>query len=401
MAQHDQLYLRSDSFPAKTLLDSYYDRQVTQLSDRGLASNMIGDRWSDIAAEHLEQWPGTTVTLPQGIEVEVTRVYRLDVTPQIATIASRRKLQNADYIIAAVRNESPVLFAIDAKFSIDTAKPAQVSAETLAALLEVGPLITDHLPDMPTDATVLDGYFISPDMPLTHYVMGRTRGRLSSRVSSDQVFLVPVQPVPFLKSENGSRLLGPLATLDGHRDDLRGNMLLAMYYFRLARACYGAYGETTRPIFGPQSANTATDAELEHRTIEIAKSASSSWDVVLRWDTLADHVRSQREAAYAAMAFPVPNRELRDKIVAESELRGVVQPSINSVRKRIGGWYREQFDSQLGVVMPPVDDMSSLLQRIHLIAAELVPAVEPMVNEVIDDVMNNQPPIPEGEAETA
>ena len=42
--------LRSSAFPAQSLLDSYYDRDVTQLSDRGLASNMIGDRWSDVAA---------------------------------------------------------------------------------------------------------------------------------------------------------------------------------------------------------------------------------------------------------------------------------------------------------------------------------------------------------------
>ena len=401
MSQHDQLFLRSDSFPARTLLDSYYDRQVTQLSDRGLASNMIGDRWSDLSAQHLDQWPGTTVTLPDGSSIDVQHVYRLDATPQIASIASKRKLQNADFIVVGNRAGNLVQFAIDAKFSIETAKSAQVSAETLSALLEVGDLITAHLPGLPAEAEVLDGYFISPDMPLTHYVMGRPRGRMAARVDSDQVFLVPVQPVPFLKSEPGSRLLGPLAVLDGYRDDLKNNMLLAMYYFRLARACYGAYGEITRPIFGPADASAASDTELEQRTIEVARSARSSWDVVLHWDNQAEQVRAQRETAYGAMAFPIPNRELRDRIVAESERRGVEQPSINSVRKRIGGWYREQFDLRLGTVLPPVEDMTALLQQIHQAAVEVLPLIEPKMGEIIDEVLSAQPPVSGDETTTA
>lgn len=401
MAIVDELMLRSSAFPARTLLDSYYDRDVTQLSDRGLASNMIGDRWSDVAAEHIEQWVGTIVAMPDGASVEVHRVYRLDISPQIATIASRRKLQNPDFIIAGARDGEDVLFAIDAKFSIDTAKSAQVASETLAALLEVGHLITDWLPDLPTDAFVQDGYFISPDMPLSHYVLGRSRGRLAARVNREQTLLIPVQPVAFLKGLDGSRLLGPLATLDGFRDQLRTDMLLAMYYFRLARACYGAYGETTRPLFGPDPGDQNVNGQVEQRTIEIARSATSSWDVVQQWDTLAEHVRRQREAAYGAMSFPMANREFRDRIVAASARREVIPPSINSVRKRVGAWYRARFDSQLGTVMPPVDNMPTLLQEIHRIAVDAAPLVEPAFHEILDEVLANQPHVSTIEPETA
>lgn len=333
--------------------------------------------------------------------MRVHQVYRLDTTPAIASIASKRKLQNPDFIVAGERNGTKVLLAVDAKFSIDTAKSAQVAAETLAALLEVGPLITDLLPGIPVDAEVVDGIFVSPDMPLSHYVLDHARGRLAARVRRRQVILIPVQPVPFLKSMEGSRLLGPLASVDGYRNLLRSNMLLAMYYFRLARACYGAYGETTAPIFGPDEANTGIEAELEQRTIELARIARSSWDVVLRWDAAAGQVRRQREAAYAAMAFPLANREIRDRIVAASKQRDVVAPSINSVRRRIGSWYRSQFDQQLGTVLPPVDDMAGLLQRIHLVAAEVVPTIGPAVDAIIDEALAAQPRISAGDAETA
>lgn len=400
MSANDQLFLRSSAFPHNTLLDSYYDRQVTQLSDRGQASNMIGDRWSDIASRTIETWSGNTIALPDSSEMTVNQVFRLDTTPRIATIASRRKLQNPDFIVDGETDGRRVLLAVDAKFSIDTAKPAQVAAETLQALLEVGPLITDLLPGLPHDADVVDGLFLSPDMPLSHYVMGRHKGRLSTRVTRDEVIFKPIEPVPFLKNEQGSRLLGPLALVDGFRDQIRSNMLLAMYYFRLARACYGAYAETTTPIFGFDSSPQGNEAELEHRTIEFARSERSAWEVVLRWDGEAEQVRRQREAAYGAMAFPIANREIRDKIVSASAARAVVAPSINSVRRRIGGWYRAQFDDRLGTVAPPVADMPALLTQIHQIASDLLPTIEPAINAIVDEVLQGQPHISEDDSET-
>lgn len=388
--QRDDLQLRSDVFPERTLLDSYYDRDVTRLSDRGLASNMIGDRWSEISSDEISSWEGTELRLPDGSSLKVDKVFRLDDIPKIASIASRRKLQNPDFILAGrIENES-VLMAVDAKFSIDTAKSPQVSAETLQALINVGDLITDLLPGLPTNAEAKDGLFISPDVPLSHYVMARTRGRLSVRVPRDQVILVPVKPVPFLKSLEGARLIGTLATCDGYRDEIRTNMLLAMYYFRLVRACYGSYADLTAPIFGPPTAGQGSNEELEQRTIRMAQSARSAWDVVLQWDAAAEQVRRQRETAHAAMPFPLANKELRERIVLESELRGIDAPSVNSVRKRLGSWYRTQFDERIGVVLPPVADISELVTRIQEVAKEVDPMVPDAMDSIIEDVFAAQ-----------
>lgn len=388
--QRDDLQLRSDVFPAGTLLDSYYDRDVTRLSDRGLASNMIGDRWSEVSSEEISAWEGTELDLPDDSRLTIDKVFRLDDIPQVASIASKRKLQNPDFILAGrIENES-VLMAIDAKFSIDTAKSPQVSAETLQALIEVGELITDLLPGLPIGAEPRDGLFISPDVPLSHYVMTRSRGRLSVRVSRDQVILVPVKPVPFLKSLEGARLIGTLATCDGYRDEIRTNMLLAMYYFRLVRACYGSYADLTAPIFGPPTASEGSNAELEQRTIYMAQSARSAWDVVLQWDAAAEQVRRQRETALAAMPFPLANKELRERIVLESELRGIDAPSVNSVRRRLGAWYRSQFDERIGIVLPPVADISDLVARIQEIAKEVDPLVPDAMDAIIEDVFAAQ-----------
>lgn len=382
----DSLMLTSSAFPARTLLDSYYDRDVTRLSDRGLASNMIGDQWSQVSSDEISSWEGKSIDLPDGNAIEVHQVFRLDDIPSIATIASRRKLQNPDFVIAGVINGTSVLMAVDAKFSIDTAKSPQVSAETLQSLLDVGELITDLLPGLPLDAELRDGLFISPDHPLTHYVMARSRGRLSVRVPREQVLLIPVAPVPFLKPLEGARLIGTLASRDDFREEIRSNMLLAMYYFRLVRACYGSYGEMTTPIFGTADHRTLSTEELEQRTVELARTSRSSWNVVLQWDAAAEQIRRQRETAYAAMPFPLASKDLRDRIEAESELRGIDAPSVNSVRKRLGAWYRDQFDTRIGVVLPPVEDISELVQRIHLVANEVNPLIPEALDEIIETV---------------
>lgn len=389
-SQRDDLLLKSSVFPAGTLLDSYYDRDVTRLSDRGLASNMIGDRWSEISSEEISSWEGTERQLPNDSVLNIDRVFRLDDIPQIASIASRRKLQNPDFIISGRTDHEAVLMAIDAKFSIDTAKSPQVSAETLQALLDVGDLITDLLPGLPVGAKPRDGLFISPDVPLSHYVMTRTRGRLSVRVARDQVVLIPARPVPFLKPLEGSRLIGTLASRDGFRDEIRTNMLMAMYYFRLVRACYGSYADLTAPIFGAPTFSEGTDEDLEQKTIQIARSARTAWDVVVQWDAAAEQVRRQRETAYAAMPFPLANKEVRDRINLESELRGIDAPSVNSVRKRLGAWYRQQFDNRIGVVLPPIDDISGLVNQIHSIASEVYPLVPAAMDAILDDVFAAQ-----------
>lgn len=378
------LWLTNDAFPQGRLLESYYDRDVTRLSDRGLASSMIGDRWSDLCAEVVESWPGSLLVLPDGIGMQVESVYRLDAIPQLARIASKRGLQNPDFIVSGRVNGEQVLAAIDAKFSIDTAKNSQVAADTLAALLEVGELITDLLPNIDLNARLLDGYFLSPESPLTNYVLDLRRGRLAARVRRDRVLLLPLTPVQFIKPLQGSRLIGTLATIDGLRQDIRTNMLLAMYYFRLVRACYGAYIESITPLLGASGPITVVESDLENITLEMARGIQNSWQLVLAWDSRAEQVRRQRESVNAAMSLPIRSHELRDRIVAEAELRGIEAPSINSVRRVLGSWYRQQFDVALGVVPAPVHDLPDLLTRIHDVATMLLPEVQPALERALD-----------------
>lgn len=387
--QFDDLWLTSEAFPQGRLLESYYDRDVTRLSDRGLASNMIGDRWSDTCAAAVSQWPETVLRLPDGTDISVASVYRLDDIPGIARVASKRGLQNPDFLVRGDVNGERVLLSMDAKFSIDTAKSPQVSADVLQALLDVGPTITDHLQPFEMDANVRDGYFLSPNATLTHYVLQLRRGRLAARVPARTVVMLPITPVAFLKPLQGARMLGTFATLDGFRQEIRTNMLLAMYYFRLVRACYGSWIETITPLVGVGDPAAKDENELERITLELARSSQTSWNIVMAWDERAEYVKRQRDAVNAAMGLPLRNPDIRERIANEAERRGVEGPSISSVRRTIGGWYRRQFDDALGLINAPVDDISTVLTRIHEAARGIEPRLSEAFDRVIEEAFNS------------
>lgn len=395
MYRDEQIRLRSDAFPGGTLLEAYFDRDVVRLSDRGLASNMIGDRWSDIVGDEINEWPGQTISAGNGEPVLVTHVVRLDDIPSIARIASKRKLQNPDFIVAGTTQGKHVLFAADAKYSVETAKQSQVSAETLSALLDVGPLITELIPDIDIENAVLNGIFVSPDYPLTSYMMARTRGYRSVSVPRQQFHLVPLTPLAFLGPLSGARLIAVLAGIDGLEPETRSNVLLATYYFRLVRACIGCWLDQTDPVLGPRDRGSIRLAEVEDAIRLDARKAQTSWHVVEAWDARAELVRRQRDAINTAMQLPMPNRELREAVMRAAAATGGTPPSLNRVRKAIGSWYSGEIIDRVGVVLPPVSDLPSLLLRIETIARDLGPELQVRIPEIISEQLRAVRPDPE------
>src|ERR671912_1565039 len=83
---------RSPLLPGGDLVAALFDREVMGFADRGGASNLVGDRWADIAAAHVESWIGTARRLhaDDGEPLRIVRVERLDATPAVAGGAAER-----------------------------------------------------------------------------------------------------------------------------------------------------------------------------------------------------------------------------------------------------------------------------------------------------------------------
>src|SRR3954471_5341776 len=91
----------SGRLPGGDLVAALFNREVMALADRGSASNLIGQRWGDLAAAYAATWIGQERSLPGQADqsMRVVRVERLDAIPQLASAASRRSLKHPDLLL--------------------------------------------------------------------------------------------------------------------------------------------------------------------------------------------------------------------------------------------------------------------------------------------------------------
>ena len=398
-SQRDDLSISSPVFPGRSLLSAIFDRDLMRLSDRGGASGLIGDRWSDVCSAELESWPGSTITTPDGDELQVDRIIRLDDIPAVARIASRRKLQNPDYIVAGSSGSGARMLSADAKFSVETAGASQVSAEALRSLVELGPVITEHMGELVEGAGIVDGVFLSPDFSLTHYMLRRKRGYRSVSVDHRQIHLLPVASVPFLKPLEGARMIPIFAEVDGYDRESRTSLLMGLYYFRLARAAAGCWGDMVAPLLAPKNATDIDLAAIEERTRHYARDAQSGWEIVERWDAAAETVRNQREVVNRITSAPIVNRDLRVELEAAVEAAGVEAPSMNRVRRRIGAWFRDQVIDRVGVLEPPIADFPRVIHQLELVSEEIRLQLPAATTRIIAEILDETRELEEATAE--
>ena len=241
---------RSPLLPGGDLVSALFDREVMGLADRGGASNLIGDRWADIAAGHAATWIGTERRL-HGDDQEplrIIRVDRLDATPAVAAAASKRGLQNPDLLLIGQRGDQQAVQAADAKFSVETARSKQVSPEVVLGLLELRDHIPGILSGLNHQIQVESGVFLCPDYALTHLMLRHRRGIVRTTVRHEEVVLVPAAADRFWDGVPGAELIAPLAATDNLPVRPDENLMAGVYYFRLARAAVGFWLDATKPL---------------------------------------------------------------------------------------------------------------------------------------------------------
>lgn len=400
-AHNDDLSISSPVFPGRSLLSAIFDRDLMRLSDRGGASGLIGDRWSDVCSAELDSWPETRIQTPDGEEMQVERIIRLDDIPAVARIASRRKLQNPDYLIAGIAADGAVMLSADAKFSVETAGSSQVSAEALRSLVELGPVITDHMGALVEGSAIVDGIFLSPDFSLTQYMLRRKRGYRSVSVDHRQIHLLPVASVPFLKPLEGARMIPVFAEVDGYDRESRSSLLMGLYYFRLSRAAIGCWGDMVAPLLAPKNSTEFDFAAIEERTRHYARDARSGWEIVERWDAAAQTVRNQREVVNRITSVPIVNRDLRAELEAAVEIAGVEAPSMNRVRRRIGSWFRDEVIDRVGVLDPPFADFPRVIHELELVSEEIRLQLPAATTRIISEILAETEALEEAGADQA
>lgn len=365
--------LRSNVFPGGSLLRALLDRRLMGLADMGGSSGLIGASWSDVVAGHIDALVGTEVGIPGGHTHVIERVIRLDALPHVGLAASKRGLQNPDFVLLGRSNGHPTMQAADAKFSIETARSKQVSTEMLAALAEVGPEYTDLLGEWHENGHIVPGLFFAPRSALSAYVLSGGRGIVRATVKPDEVVLLQASAADLTESIPGGAARRRLAEVDQFDARLESELLFGLYYTRLSSAAGASWFDMNRPLFGPPSESgpdfEAVDREINHR----AGLHRSGYDLVARWAEDAESVRADRTAIEQAAALPLPNRELREWVLADATAAGLEAPSLNRVRKTLQRWVQAQVLDDVGIIPPEQGDIGRHIDRIRMLVAEIAP----------------------------
>ncbi len=381
---------RSPLLPGGDLVSALFDREVMGLADRGGASNLIGDRWADIAAAHAATWIGTERRLHADDQepLRIVRVDRLDATPAVAAAASKRGLQNPDLLLIGQRGNQQAIQAADAKFSVETARSKQVSPEVVLGLLELRNHVSGLLEGVGDRIQVESGVFLCPDYPLTHLMLRHRRGIVRTTVRREEVVLVPAAPDEFWDGVPGAAIIAPLAETDKLPARPEENLMAGVYYFRLARAAVGFWLDATKPLLLHNDALTVDIGAVREETERRSRDAISAIDLIRRWDADVQTIRNQRAAVDQVAALPIPGRELRTMAANIARTASADPPSANQVRRRLGAWYRGALRDRFGPILPPVADLPSILRQLADAGRDLAPQAERELERIVLELVD-------------
>lgn len=343
------------------------------LADLGGSSAVIGSSWSDIVSAHVDSLIGTDVGIPGSDTHRIEQVIRLDALPHVAHAASKRSLQNPDFVLLGRRNGELTMQAADAKFSIETARSKQVSVDMLTALADVGPAYTDLLGEWHAQGAIMPGLFFAPQSAMTAFVLSGGRGITRATVKPAEVILLDSSAMELTGDIPGRTARARMAALDGLAAQAERELLLGLYYVRLSSAAGASWYDMHRPLFGPNPADgpdfAAVDAEIQRRVPD----SRSAYDLVSRWAIDAEQVRADRGAINQAAALPLPNRELREWVKEDADAIGIEAPSLNRVRKELQRWVHDQVLAEIGPIQPGVGNLDRQLGQIRAIVAFVAP----------------------------
>lgn len=375
--------LISPALPGGSLIRALLDRRLMALADLGGASGQVGARWSDIVSGHLDSIVGNDVPIPGGGRYRVDRVIRLDALPHVAQAASKRGLQNPDYVLLGHVGEDAILQAADAKFSIETARSKQVSVEMLSALSDVGGRYTELLGEWHHRGTIVPGVFIAPQSPMSDYVLSGGRGITRATVNRDEIILLPATAVELTDRVAGSAVRKRLAELDGLADAATRDLLAGLYYIRLSSAAGASWFDIHRPLFGRGDLEApdfdAVAADVDRRTAR----HRSAYDLISAWADEAEAVRAKRAMVTQAANVPLANRELRAWLETDAERLAVSPPSLNKVRKELQRWIEARILDDLGPVDSDVVDLGSIIDRMRRIVSRSMPSVRDETTRIV------------------
>jgi hypothetical protein len=386
----------SPLLPGGNLISASLDRQIMVWSDRGGASRHIGDRWAVRSAEALTAAIGHEWPIPHASPYTLTRVIRLDDVPEVSREANRHHLENPDFVLLGRRSGGgAIIQAADAKFAADRIKPSQVSADVVSNLLAVENGVTRALVDETvrqeglSDPLIVRGVFVVPRSELTEHLLKRVTTGRNPTVDRLEVVSVDPEPGAMFAGLPPARLIGSLARIDALPVTPRANLISAIYYFRLACACYFLWSETEKPLLSTLPASEPEPGLVAAEVSTRSAKAGSAYELVATWAVDVEPQVSAREAISAVASLPIRMRDLRARV--ERAGAGADGKVVRNVRRDLDIAFRTRLVEAIGEI--PANDprpLTLILNDVATASRALTGEMQALMDELIVRYSNTQ-----------
>jgi hypothetical protein len=372
--------IRSKKLPGGSLVSAVLDRSLMAWSDRGGASRLFGEIWSQHAWKILTEDPDI---LPRHfVDSGNVMILRLDANPKIAIQAGRHKLPNPDFLLLEANGgDEHVVSAIDAKFAIDRLRRTQVSPEAVRDLIELEGSLTraeiTRATGLSPDADFLyrPGAFLAPRSLLNDYFYDRQVGGSSSRLPPSELIMVEVSAGALFSQTEEWRLMERFMEIDQiGLGTSKSPVVTGMYYLRLACAARWFEEQTRKPLLALSEPDPLPITEIEAAASSRMDRASSAYQSIHAWAEAALSAAKRQERVQDAARLPLRIAELKSML--DSEGIGDDRKALRAIRGSLERSFRRHLVDEVGEIPSDPDvPMQTLLERIENARRTLRPVV--------------------------
>jgi hypothetical protein len=384
--------IRSPKLPGGTLISAVLDRRLMTWSDRGGASRIFGEIWSEHCWVHLNN--GATIFESESVDLEQAEIIRLDDMPKIALQAGRNQLPNPDFLVIyrAAASDAYSVRAIDAKFAVDRLRRIQVSPEAIRDLIElpgsharaaietrIGPGAIDRL-------HYESGAFLGPNSLLNDYFFERHTTGSDPAIPAQEIHLIAVGAEKLFSPTEEYRLMELFHSIDSiSADEPKSELVVGMYYLRLATAARWFANQSQLPLLSAAEPEPVAVDEVFDETHRRISAGESAYGLIESWSLTAEKQIERQKTVQDAARVPVRMSEIRRLL--EQRGLGDEKKLVRRLRGLLEVAFRPLLIERTGEIPPtPNQSLQQTVEFVSGASRSLRPEMQQLAIELADQL---------------
>ncbi|MEX2425159.1 MAG: hypothetical protein WD401_00175 [Thermomicrobiaceae bacterium] len=362
--------IRSPDLPGGTLISAVLDRRLMAWSDRGGASRIFGDIWSEHCWAYLTNgsslFTGITGSEPAPI------ILRLDDNPKIAIQAGRNKLPNPDFLVltSGQANEY-VVRAVDAKFAVDRLRRTQIGPESIRDLIELpGSLAREEIVNIAGESAIEQlsfqpGMFLGPNSLLNDYFYQQLTTGDAPQIPVDELKLLTVDADALYSRIEEHQLMSMLQSIDGLiATSPESEIVLGMYYLRLSSAARWFETQARQPLLAVDEIEPVDIDQVLDSARNRVQPGISAYGLIEEWSEVAE--RSVERKKHVSDAARLPTRMSEIRALVERRKLDDQKKAVRIIRGTLEKQFARRLVETVGVIpSEPAEPLDEIVERVR------------------------------------